>query len=237
MKYNNVIHTLAALLLGSALTLLGAVPAAAKPIPPAGLPKPDREDGVQIFNRDVFWLDISTLRNPDGATRPEVDLFNRLGVSLGLTWGEWRQATAMAAARRVGRLQNPRTDVRIHLTGLIPNGVYSVFYGTFAPDSVNPLCPNVERTLPLIAFHPRRQDPDPSSFIADSNGEARYHARVPGELLAASQFFYHVIYHFDGMTYHPLPNRGEFFTQGENCRSTYGEDSMRQLVILQSGFE
>jgi len=35
------------------------------------------------------------------------------------------------------------------------------------------------------------------------------------------------------MTYHPLPNRGEFFTQGDDCRSTFGEDAMRQIIVFQ----
>jgi hypothetical protein len=128
------------------------------------------------------------------------------------------------------------TDARIRLSGLVPGAVYSVFYGTFGPDSEHPLCPGVERTLPLTAFQPERQQPDPSSFVADSGGEARYHGRVEGALLEADQLFFSVVYHFDGMTYHPVPNRGEFFTQGEDCRSTYGLDAMRQLLILQDGF-
>jgi hypothetical protein len=91
----------------------------------------------------------------------------------------------------------------------------------------------VERTLPLTASHPERQLPDASSFVADANGTAEYHGQVDGDLLQALQVFYTVIYHFDGMTYHPLPNRGEYLTQGEGCRSSFGEDAMRQLIIFQ----
>jgi hypothetical protein len=41
------------------------------------------------------------------------------------------------------------------------------------------------------------------------------------------------VYHADGQTYYPFPNRGEFLTQGGNCRSSFGHDAMRHVVILQ----
>jgi len=66
----------------------------------------------------------------------------------------------------------------------------------------------VERALPL-ASRDRRQSPDPSSFVADADGEAVFRGRAQGRLLEATQDLYTVIYHFDGQTYHPLPNRGE----------------------------
>lgn len=86
--------------------------------------------------------------------------------------------------------------------------------------------------MPLTALNPK-QKPDPSSFTADADGQARFHARVDGHLLDATQVFYAIIYHFDVMTYHPLPNLGEFFTQGDDCRSTFGEDAMRQIIVFQ----
>ena len=42
-----------------------------------------------------------------------------------------------------------------------------------------------------------------------------------------------MIYHADGMSYGALPNRGEFLTQGEDCRSSFGQDAMRQFQVLQ----
>ena len=50
---------------------------------------------------------------------------------------------------------------------------------------------------------------------------------------AATQLFFSVVYHADGKTYYPFPNAGEFFTQGDDCRSSYGHDAMRQFLILQ----
>lgn len=194
---------------------------------------PDREDLAEIFERDVYVIVGSTLRNPTAETLPEAPLFNIAGVSLDLTWGEWQTAHATATASVQGGASKTRTDVRIELTGLVPGGVYSIFYGTLIPDSENPLCLGVERTLPLTAFRPERQLPDASSFIADASGRASYRAQVNGDLLTALQVFYTVIYHSDGQAYHPLPNRGEFLTQGATCRSSFGEDAMRQMIIFQ----
>lgn len=198
----------------------------------AGHASPDREDAVQAFNRDVYVLVGPSLRHPTADTPPDAPLYSVVGAALDVTWGEWKSASATATAHHVGGPARPATHVRVRLSGLVPGGVYSIFYGTFGPDSRHPLCPSQERTLPLESRNPN-QRPDPSSFVADAGGEASFHARVDGRLLDATQVFYSVIYHFDGMTYHPFPNRGEYFTQGENCRSTFGEDAMRQLVIFQ----
>lgn len=62
-----------------------------------------------------------------------------------------------------------------------------------------------------------------------------YLGRVEETLLEASQVFFSIVYHFDSITYHPFPNRGELLTRGrdEPCRSTYGLDAMRHLLVLQ----
>lgn len=196
----------------------------------AGKNAPDREDALQIFNRDVYFLDHVTLRNPTADTPGDAALYSVVGALLPVNWGEWQRAAGTAVTHAGGKY----TDVSMFLTGLIPGGVYSVFYVTFAPDSEHPLCPGVERSLPLTS-RDKKQAPDPSSFVADASGAAAYHARVEGDLLSAGQLVFSIVYHFDGMTYHPFPNRGEFFTHDSEsgCRSTYGEDAMRHLLILQ----
>ena len=138
-------------------------------------------------------------------------------------------AIQKAARQRYGS----ETDVRLSLTGLRPGGVYSVFYGTLGPDSENPLCPGVERTLALPAVKPDASALDTSSFTADASGAADFHGSLEGHLLDASQVFFSIVYHSDGLTYGPLPNAGESSTQGANCRSSFGEDAMRQLLVLQ----
>jgi hypothetical protein len=197
---------------------------------------PDRQDALQAFDRDVYVIVGASLRNPTADTPGDARLFSVVGAALPATWGEWQGASARSQVRTQPGNGGPSTDVRLTLSGLIPGGVYSVFYGTLGPDSEHPLCPGIERTLPLTAFRPERQEPDPSSFVADASGAARYHGRVEGALLEADQVFFSVVYHFDGRTSHPFPNRGELFTQGGECRASYGEDAMRQLLILQSGF-
>lgn len=203
----------------------------ALPSVPASAAPPDPQDFVAAFDNDVFVIVGSTLRNPDADTSPTAPLFNNAGVSLGLTWGDWQAATATTSAKKTGH----STDIRIDMAGLIPGGIYSVFYGTLNPDSENPLCPGVERTLALTAKKAKPSGPDASSFTAGADGTASYRASVAGDLLGIpnQQVFYFIIYHFDGGTYHPLPNRGEFLTQGDNCRSSFGEEAMRQLLIIQ----
>jgi hypothetical protein len=200
--------------------------------PPASAAPPDQADAVEVHERDVFVIVGSTLRNPDATTDPSAPLFNNAGVSLDLTWGEWSAASATSAVRTSGGSKSARTDVRLTFSGLVSGGTYSVFWGTLNPDSENPLCPGVERTLALPSVDSGQQ-PDDSSFVAGSDGTAAFRGRLPGNLLTANQVFFSIVYHFDGQTWGSLPNHGEFLTQGENCRSSFGDDAMRQLLVLQ----
>jgi hypothetical protein len=85
----------------------------------------------------------------------------------------------------------------------------------------------------LHSINPHQQ-PDASSFVADAHGDAHFIGRVAGHLLDAQRVQYSVIYHFDGHTYGDLANDVEFLTQGtSNCRSSFGVDAMRQLLIIQ----
>ena len=215
-------------LLAAAMTATLALVAVA---PPASAAPPDQADGVETYERDVFVIVGSTLRNPDATTDPSAPLFNDAGASLNLTWGEWSAASATSAVRTSGKT-NPRTDVRLKFSGLVPGGTYSVFWGTLNPDSENPLCPGVERTLALPSVD-RGQVPDASSFVAGSDGTAAFRGSLDGDLLTANQVYFSIVYHFDGQTWGWLPNHGEFNTQGENCRSSFGDDAMRQLLVLQ----
>lgn len=200
----------------------------------AGAAAPDSADFVEPFDRDVFVIVGSTLRNPDATTDPSAPLFNVAGVGLGRTWGQWTAADATSVVKTSGGGRKVKTDVRLTFTGLVPNGVYSVFYGTLLPDSENPLCPGVERTLALPSIDPA-QAPDSSSFVASSTGAAGFRGQLAGDLLtSAQQIFFSVVYHLDGKTYGPLPNAGEHTTyQSGTCRSSFGEDAMRQMLILQ----
>jgi hypothetical protein len=65
---------------------------------------------------------------------------------------------------RVEKAGRTETRVSIRVHGLVPNGVYSLFYATVGPDSRKPLC-SIERSLPLKSRNPRHR-PDASSFVA-----------------------------------------------------------------------
>jgi len=222
-----LVRTMLAIFVGSLVLVVGYAD-----IAEGTVRKVDREDAVEPFAGDVFVVVDGQLRNPTFETSNDAELFNNAGTPLETTWGRWKGASATAKASTKGKPAKRHTEVRIQLSGLIPGGVYSLFYATFQPDSRHPLCPGQERTLPLTSRDPD-QSPDPSSFVADANGEAVFRGRIEGNLFEATQVLYTVIYHFDGLTYHPLPNRGEYFTQGNNCRSSFGTDAMRQLVVWQ----
>jgi hypothetical protein len=211
-----------------------AVAGALLPFGPAAHASPaDAADAVQIYERDVFVIVGSTLRNPTADTDPGAPLFTNSGVAMDLTWGEWSAATATSRASVIGNPSDPRTDIRLSMGGLVPGGLYSVYWGTLGPDSEQPRCPGVERTLPLDALGATAKAPAPNAFVVDATGTADFHGRVDRDLLVAGQVFVTVVYHLFGRTSYPFPNIGEYLTQGETCRSSFGEDSMRHLIVLQ----
>ena len=218
-------------LIAAGLAALAVVAAA----PPAGVAKPGSAWMPQValvpFAGDVDTLGSNgSLITVDPRSTPATaPLFSFDGTPLGLTWGQFGAATATSYARTVTAGGATRTDIRITMAGLIPNGVYSLFYRTFTPDSANPICPAVESLVGLPARLPHRHKPDPFSFVADSSGGAAFHARVAGALLNAAQVQIWVIYHLDGQVYGPVPNSGE----SSNCRPSFGLDAMRQLIIIQ----
>jgi hypothetical protein len=193
----------------------------------------DPADFVQVFNRDVNVIVGPNLVEPTTATDPAAPLFTDTGIAMEITWGQWSAATAESVARVTGGGGNPRTDFRLRLSGLVPGGLYSLFWGTLGPDSEHPLCPGVERTLPLDRVG-GGSGLDPNSFRAGPDGAAAYHGRAPGDLLAAQQVFLSVVYRFyEEPSPYPLANLGQYASQGDSCRSSYGEDAMRHLLVLQ----
>ena len=193
--------------------------------------QPTSAAGILPFPGDVYTLGSNgSLIAVDPSTTPaSAPLFNLGGQPLNLTWGQFSSATASSRARTVAIGGAGYTQVRISLSGLIPGGVYSLFYRTFGPDSVNPVCGPVDGLVALTARHPQRQKPDSDSFVADSLGKAKFSARVAGRLLDAQNLLVDVIYHFDGNVYGPVPTRGE---AGNNCRPSFGIDAMRQFLIV-----
>lgn len=194
--------------------------------------------GILPFAGDVFTIGSngSLIGVDPSATPPSAPLFNLAGSPLDLTWGAWSAASADGGAFNIPATKHPATIVGLHFKHLVPRGVYSVFYRTFGPDTNNPRCPNVEPSLALHSLNPF-QKPDAASFVATAGGEGWFVGLVAGDLLAAQQVQYSLIYHFDGHTYGDLANRAEAASQppapGAVCHSSYGIDAMRQTLIIQ----
>lgn len=189
--------------------------------------------GLIPFPGDVYTLNYQGALIPvdPSSTLSSAPLYNLAGNTLNETWGQFSSATATSLAKTITKHRTEYSDIKISLSGLIPNGVYSLFYRTFGPDSNNPVCTSgIEPLIALPALRPERQKPDQDSFVADRKGRANFHARASGNLLAAQQFQIVVIYHFDGNVYGPVANAAE----ADNCRgSSYGIDAIRQLLIIQ----
>jgi hypothetical protein len=199
---------------------------------------PTLSGGIIPFPGDVYTLGQQGIVIPvdPSSTPASAPLFNLGGQALNLTWGQFSSATAKSYAWTVTDNGTTHTQFLIGLSGLVPNGVYSLFYRTFAPDSNNALCPNVEPQVALSAAFPQFQKPDPDSFIASSAGTALFFASVAQDLLAAQQLQVSVIYHFNGQTYGPVANQAEAHGPVPStglCRSSYGIDALRQFLIIQ----
>jgi hypothetical protein len=195
--------------------------------------------GIIPFTGDVYAVDPEGNLIPVALTTTPLSapLYNLAGDPLNLTWGQFSSATAKSYAWTATYNGTTYTDFLIGMSGLVPNGVYSLFYRTFGPDSNNTLCPNVEPTVALTAAFPRLENPDPDSFIASGSGKGLFIATVAQNLLAAQQLQVDVIYHFNGQTYGPVANQAEangpVASNGGLCRSSYGIDAMRQFLIIQ----
>jgi len=200
---------------------------------------PALDVGIIPFTGDVYALDqygnlIPVLITSTSLSAP---LYNEAGDPLNVTWGQFSSATAKSYAWTDTLNGVTHTDFLIRMSGLIPDGVYSLFYRTFSPDSNNAYCPDVEPTVALTSAFPRLQKPDPDSFSASNSGTALFIGRVAGNLLAAAQLQVNVIYHFNGQTYGPVANeaeaQGPAASLGGLCGSSYGIDAMRQFIIIQ----
>jgi hypothetical protein len=199
---------------------------------------PTRDVGIIAFPDDVYTLNYQGALVPiDPTSTPaSAPLYNLAGNALNLTWGNWSSATAASYASTVTFNGTTYTDFVIGMSGLVPDGVYSLFYRTLAPDSNNAFCPNVEPSIALTAAFPRLQKPDPDSFTAGGSGKALFVASVAQNLLAAQGLTISVIYHFNGQTYGPVANAAEAagpVAATGQCRSSYGIDAMRQMLIIQ----
>jgi hypothetical protein len=122
-----------------------------------------------------------------------------------ITWGEWTQIEGQAAVKCI----NNGSHVVVHLSGLIPNGQYTVWVFIFHPAG------NLVAAGPLGA-----QDGSENGFVADADGVGHIGRVLPPGMLSAKpgpfdgcltdedEFQVHVVYHIDGMTHGNVPGPG-----------------------------
>jgi hypothetical protein len=200
---------------------------------------PTKDLGIIPFTSDIYTISSEGNLIPISIdqTPASAPLYNLAGDSMNLTYGQWNSATATSYVWTVTRNGVTDTDFVIAMSGLVPDGVYSLFYRTFGPDSDNAYCPIVEPQVALPALLSKIQKPDPDSFVASGSGRALFIASVAQDLLAAQQLQVDVIYHFNGQTYGPVANAAEaagpVASDNGLCRSSYGIDAMRQMLIIQ----
>ena len=127
-----------------------------------------------------------------------------------VTWGEWAEAEGRAQVKCIKK----GSHVVVHLSGLIPNGLYTAWIPVFvAPFSPATFPAGVIAAGPLGA-----QDGSENSFVADADGVGNISGVLPpgalngpipgpfdGCLTDEVEFHVHIAYHIDGTTHGHLP--------------------------------
>lgn len=140
-----------------------------------------------------------------------------------VTWGEW----AGVAGRISVKCVKSGTHAVLHLTGLIPRGVYTVWNVTFQPPGFTGEF-DVPGSVPsnVVGFGPAGpSDGSRSEFRASASGRASISTITPAGALGSAgeiggcaledEFEWHVVglYHSDGQSYGPV--RGPEGTRAE----------------------
>lgn len=122
-----------------------------------------------------------------------------IGEPLGFTLGEWlahRGVGSYTCEAGVGRMD-------AHFTGLVPNGVYTMWHAFMAMPPTDPFSGALE--LPFGA-----RDGSESVFHADANGEARFDREFQPCLEMSdvhTTAMLAINYHSDGKTYKAYPGK------------------------------
>ena len=121
-----------------------------------------------------------------------------------LTFGEFSQARGTASVKYTPM----GSHVVIKASGLIPNGVYTVWLLTFAAPGYTP---NYENLTSETALGPL--DGSRNSFTASPAGEAVLSTFHASRLFDEFEFQFAVVYHPDGQTYGPTPGPADALNQ------------------------
>jgi len=122
------------------------------------------------------------------------------GEALGMTLGQWLRASGTGTYT----YKNGVGTIDLEFTGLVPNGVYTMWHAFIALPPTSPFSGTLD--LPLGA-----RDGTTSVFVADANGNASFeHTFRPGLQLSDvwTTSMLAINYHSDGQTYGAYP--GEF---------------------------
>jgi hypothetical protein len=147
-----------------------------------------------------------------GSTLDSAPLFSLLRTPLNLTWGQWKSASGSSGAR-TGHEGDRLHELQDHDDRTDPER--RVLLGK----------PGLRRgrLYPLIALTVRFPKYHKPEAVADER------VRILGRLLDAQSLQVAVIYASDGKTCGPVPTAGEAIN---NCRASFGIDSMRQSLII-----
>jgi hypothetical protein len=121
-----------------------------------------------------------------------------------LTFGEFSQARGMASVKYTPM----GSHVVIKASGLIPNGVYTVWLMTFAAPGFTPNFENLISELPLGP-----SDGSRNTITASAAGEGALSTFHAGRLFDEFEFHFALVYHPDGQTYGPTPGPADALNQ------------------------
>jgi hypothetical protein len=150
--------------------------------------------GDNNMNAPLYKTAVETPHNPfDAAANGP----HRKGEPLGMTLGQWlkHRGTGTYTAK------NGTGTLKLEFTGLVPNGVYTMWHAFMPMPPTEPFSGTLD--MPLGA-----RDGSESVFTADENGNAKFeHSFRPGLQLSDTwtKSMLAINYHSDGKTYRGLP--------------------------------
>lgn len=150
------------------------------------------------MNAPLYTTATTTPHNPfDAATNPTVNGPYQKGYTLNLTLEEWLAATGTGSYECV----DGQGNVALEFSGLVPNGVYTLWYSFLPMPPTQPFTGSLD--LPLGA-----RDGSQSVISSNADGTASYEATVTPCLQMSGEQAATMIalaYHSDGKTYGSFP--------------------------------
>ena len=163
-----------------------------------------------------FFIEDAAFNNP--VTGNNTSLYTILGHNPVLapddhhiTLGEFNQVSGTAEIKCL----NSGTQVKIHLSNLIPNGIYTIWSLTFQSPGFDGTLASFVNLTGVGALG--ANDGSSNTFVASASGEGQITRIVPagnlsvfgsiGNCILTDEYEVHFVgvYHIDGLTYGPVP--------------------------------